>query len=200
MARRKQDTRKLRKQIYIIGEGITEQIYFNQLRISERLSIRIKPEIPYSTDITGIIKKAEVYKNASPANKVFCVIYLDRIHSDKAEKKKYVNIKKNHNNSKQIFFFETNPCFEFWFLLHFEYSSREYANCKNLTGKLIKCIPDYSKTEEYLRNKNLYNILKEKLPEAVSNSKKLEENHVNTKCDIYKIIENFNINNQNYKQ
>ena len=190
MARRKSNIKKLKKQIFIIGEGITEQIYFNQLKQFENIKIKIKPELPYTTDITGIVKKAKKISDASPANIVYCIIDLDRILSNTAEAKKYKKLKPEN---KKIKFFEINPCFELWFLLHNKYKGKEYNNCNEVIKFLKKYIPDYEKTEKYFLKKNLYVLLKDKLSIAVSNSKKLNNSGSKTKCDIYKIIEELNI-------
>ena len=141
----KRKKRNLKKTVAIIGEGITELKYFESLKKHENISnIKLKPELPKHPDINSIIKKA----NKSLQNgfdTVFCIIDLDRIFSNSTEEQNYYRFKKEY---PKIEFIENNPCFEIWFLLHYEYSSREYNSCNQLISKLKKHIPDYEKTKK----------------------------------------------------
>jgi len=183
MLRRKKRTISSRLAVAVLGEGITEREYFKSLKKHSNLPFKFKPEIPKHSDIQSIVKKANYLKESFDI--VFCIIDLDRILSNPKEKRKYYELK---SKNKELTFIENNPCFEIWFLLHFEFSSRIYNSCNNLIKILKKHIRDYQKTESYLGKKDLYHFLESKLAKATYNSKKLEKLGVESKCDMHKII------------
>ena len=184
--------KKLFPAIAIIGEGITERYYFLGMKQNEKLNFKIKPDLPTHPDLKNIIKKAEKLLQQE-YDAVYCLIDLDRIISNLKEKDKYQNIRKKSTSS--ILFFESMPCFEIWFLLHFRYSTRCFNNYSELEPELKKYLTNYEKSENYFKNNNLYLYLKDKLQNAVINAVKLEKERNKLKhssnfpkCDIYKII------------
>lgn len=187
MSRRRKKTISSRLAVAILGEGITEREYFKSLKKHSNLSFKFKPEIPKHSDIHSIVKKAKNLKEVFDI--VFCIIDLDRILANPKEKQKYYNLKAKN---KELIFIENNPCFEIWFLLHFEFSTREYASCESLIYILKKNIPDYKKSESYLAKKDLYFYLEGQLSKAFDNSIHLEKSGVDTKCDMYKVIHQLN--------
>ena len=74
-------------------------------------------------------------------------------------------------------FIETNPCTEFWFLLHFlpNVVCKHYESYEQLLPELQKYMPGYEKTKRYFIRTNLYKYLTENgdLERAVQNSEKL---------------------------
>ncbi len=64
----------------------------------------------------------------------------------------------------------SNPSFELWFLLHFECYSTKITN-SDLINRLEKHLPDYEKNKDY------YDLLKNKRENAVDNAKRLNELH-----------------------
>jgi hypothetical protein len=186
--RKKNNLSQVRKAIAVIGEGITEREYFKSLKNHEKLPFKFKPDIPKHSDIWSIASKAEELANSFDC--VYCIVDLDRIIVNKQEYGFYRKIK---NRQKNIIYIETNPCFELWILLHFEFSTRDYDNCGSLVGILRKYIPDYSKSLKYLECKDLYGFLYSKLDLAIKHSILLEKAIVNSKCDVYKLIGEMNI-------
>ncbi len=65
-------------------------------------------------------------------------------------------------------FIVSNPSFEVWYLLHFEYSTRSYIDAGAAIKELKKHHPGYEKTSD------MYPLLKEKMGEAIANAEKLE--------------------------
>lgn len=96
-------------------------------------------------------------------------------------------------------FIETNPCTEFWFLLHFlpNVVCKHYESYEQLLPKLQKYMPGYEKTKRYFIRTNLYKYLTENgdLERAIKNSEKLcqlcKETPEDLKAysEIHKIIE-----------
>lgn len=88
----------------------------------------------------------------------------------------------------------SNPCFEIWYLLHFEYSTHGFSNNSEVINNLKKYIPKYQKNGDY------YPILTRKTSDAINNAKKLSKYHdgqqhkwISTQCnpetDVFKIVE-----------
>jgi hypothetical protein len=67
------------------------------------------------------------------------------------------------------------PCFEFWFLLHFRYTSSPFENCKQVIEQLNRELKQVG-IEDYDKSKSgYYSLLKLKLDQAITNAQKLEK-------------------------
>ncbi|MGI6242786.1 MAG: RloB family protein [Prevotella sp.] len=148
-----------KKSIAIIGEGETEWFYFESMRILKRYSYQLKPTFPKHSDWRYIFEQARQCVSDG-YDKVFCLIDMDVMHSKPNEMKSYQKEKKMIQNEK-IVVFETNPCTEFWFLLHFlpTLSTKNYRNCDEVVLDLRKYLPGYEKSKKYFKRTNLYQHL-----------------------------------------
>ncbi|MBK6611321.1 MAG: RloB domain-containing protein [Sphingobacteriales bacterium] len=65
-----------------------------------------------------------------------------------------------------------NPCLEFWFLLHFEKTSKFFSTCKSAEAALNKHIPNYEKTQKFYtkQNDDIYLKLKPFLSTGLANA------------------------------
>ena len=65
--------------------------------------------------------------------------------------KKY-QVFKNRKENKGFMFIETNPCTEFWFLLHFlpTLQVKHYTSYEQLLPELQRYMPGYEKTKKVL--------------------------------------------------
>lgn len=96
-------------------------------------------------------------------------------------------------------FVETNPCTEFWFLLHFfpNVVYRRYDNYEQLLPHLQRYMPGYEKKKRYYKRINLYKYLTESgdLERAMSNSDKLcqlckeSPEDLRAYSEIHKVVE-----------
>lgn len=147
------------KSIAIIGEGETEWFYFESLRVACRYPFRIAPDMPQHSDITHMAKMAEQCV-AKDYDIVICLVDMDRLFSNKKELNAYIRIKDSSNS--KIMWIETNPCTEFWFLLHFipDLVVRQYQTCDEVMAELQKYMPGYEKTTRYFRKIKLYEFLR----------------------------------------
>ncbi len=64
----------------------------------------------------------------------------------------------------------SNPCFEYWILLHFQDSGRPFRNCKEVGHKLKEVLPDYEKGQDYFQD------LEPKMATAVARAKRIRKN------------------------
>ena len=92
---------------------------------------------------------------------VVCLVDMDRLLRVPAEMATYQKLKKK--SSRNVIWIETNPCTEFWFLLHFlpQLSMKHYDSCEDVLPDLQHYMPGYEKTARYFRKNNLYNYLTE---------------------------------------
>ena len=67
----------------------------------------------------------------------------------------------------------SNPCFELWFLLHFEYTTGHMQNFEAVKQRLA--VPTF--LSNYEKNKDVYPQLKDKLETALQNAKQLESHY-----------------------
>ena len=141
--------RVVSKSIAIIGEGETEWFYFDSLRIACRFPFKIAPDFPQHSDIHHVLKLVESYIDKQ-YDYVVCLFDMDRLYQNSAEMQLYQRAKKKYGAKKyagRVRFVETNPCTEFWFLLHFlpNVVCRRYDSYEQLLPELQKYMPGYEK-------------------------------------------------------
>lgn len=148
-----------KKSIAIIGEGETEWFYFDSLRVACRYPFKVAPDMPQHSDIPHMAKMAEQYV-ARDYDVVVCLVDMDRLLTHKKELSTYRQIRSA--SSDRIMWIETNPCTEFWFLLHFlpELAVKTYQTCDEVMTELRKHMPGYEKTVRYFRKTKLYEFLR----------------------------------------
>jgi RloB-like protein len=192
MSRNRKPIKPTNKRIAVVGDGQTEKIYFDKLKEVEGLrNVSLKPDLPKSVgSYKGVFDKAEsLYTEGY--DEVYCLIDMDKVLSDNTLAK-YLTDKKRIEK-KGIIVFESNPCIEFWFLLHFVRTTKPFANCESVEKELQKYMPNYAKNQQYLVQSNIYKTLKPNLLNAFGNGKWIEENQIennfnSSKSEVYKLI------------
>ncbi len=191
--------KETRKSYAIVGEGITEFFYFDGFRNSEkellkRHNITLKPDKPKHPDYSDIITKAKSLLTKE-FDVVFCLIDMDYINADTTRKKAYIKeitaCIKMYKNA--ICFIESNPAFEFWLLLHFIYTDRQFRNCDEVIAELKKegRIENYEKSIAYFSKNNLYAQLRERLETAMDNARGCSDYISNTHSPYSSVFEVF---------
>ncbi|MCI1680037.1 MAG: RloB family protein [Ewingella americana] len=165
------------EKILIVCEGSkTEPTYFQEMIHSLELNTASVFEVtgdcgPSPKTVVNYAKTK--YKKqlaaCAPYDRVYCVIDKDS-HTDYQEA---LNMIKTSTPKGVFVAINSIPCFEYWLVLHFEYNTKSYANLpKNSSGnqmlrELRRFIPDYNKG-----CKGVYEKLKDRLDDAIRNSKK----------------------------
>ena len=169
------ENRRARKSIAIIGEGLTEYRYIDDMRTTERYRFSLVPGIPKHSDVDDIVRLAKERRNAG-YDYVLCLIDMDVIEGSHDKKVHYLALKKEN---PEIIFVESSPCTEYWFLMHYmpRPSSKEYADYYAVAQELRKHIPNYEKTEAFFNKTHIYRKLKEKgdMENAIQLSRDLDE-------------------------
>ena len=170
--KRNKQSRKEKPMIIITAEGRneTEARYFNNFRTADCPYIIKFHKAGHLTDPTKLAESIRKRWDAEEADvrtgdMAFVVVDLDNKESKAKE------IQQLEAKSSVEKFIVSNPSFEVWYLLHYEYSTRSYMNADAVIRELKKHYPGYEKTSD------MYPLLKEKIDEATANAEKLEDYH-----------------------
>lgn len=147
--RRSQAKQKPYDRVLIVCEGAkSEPLYFKSLIKDLRLStanVKICGEECDSSPDKVLeyahSKQDEAISEDNPFDKIFCVIDKD----GHAHYQSVLEKIKNHPNCEAI---NSVPCFEYWVLLHFEYTDSPFAK----TGSKSCCDTVKSKVKNHLKN------------------------------------------------
>lgn len=129
-------------------------------------------------------------------DEVICLMDIDRLNTHPAEKQIYLKVK-SQTAFRRVTFIETDPCTEYWFLLHFvsRLSARRYDDYIAVEKELRKHIPNYCKSDNYLRKVKLYDFLVQNgdLGNALSLARKSADLHnqggENSYSQMYKLFD-----------
>lgn len=150
--------------ILIVCEGEkTEKNYLNQLKDFFSLSnVSINIISSKNSSPLQVVKFAKEKSKENSYDKIYCVFDKDT-HSNfdkakqKCEKCKFEAI-------------ISNPCFEFWILLHFTYTTKSFVTNSPCDELINICLKKYIK--DYTKNYNFTNIIQQNLDTAIANAKK----------------------------
>ena len=192
--KRNKQNRKEKPMIIITAEGKneTEAQYFNNFRTAECPYIIKFHKAGHLTDPTKLAESIRQRWDAEDADvrtgdMAFVIVDLD----NKESKAKEIQQLETKNRVEK--FIVSNPSFEVWYLLHYEYSTRSYINTDAVIRELKKHYPGYEKTSE------MFPLLKDKMGNAITNAEKLEDYHKkeehlhpDVKCnpytDVHKLV------------
>ncbi|MDL2270060.1 RloB family protein [Desulfosarcina sp. OttesenSCG-928-A07] len=172
--RRRQAQRAPYDRVLIVCEGEkTEPIYLRALIDHLKLStanIKIVDKKAGSVP-KRVVELAEKYaKDKKDYNQIYCVFDKDQ-HSSYDEARQRIQTKRNQGFP--ITAITSVPCFEFWLLLHFKYTTESFepkkgSICADVIEALRKFLPNYQKG-----GRNIYKEIKTHLPTAIENAKKV---------------------------
>lgn len=199
--------RKVKPVILIVTEGSqTEPKYFEHFRTRQtNIDIRVVGSRTSSgeTDYTSLIRKAIDYQNKNQISITdgdsIWVIADGDINYNNPDP---VNTKNNQfvkarklAGSKGIQIAISNPCFELWYLLHFQYTTKFLKDYSAVNASLSSFISDYKKSDD------VYTSLFQHTKTAIQNAKQLELFHqkngdfapfeltTNPFTDVYRLVE-----------
>jgi len=173
--RRRQARRSSYDMVLIVCEGEkTEPNYFKGLIDDFRLNtanVVVAKKTGGSSPKTIVDFALKEYEKEEEYDRIYCVFDKDR-HStylSALDRIKRANLKEGHS----IIAITSVPCFEFWLLLHYVYTTKQFDThhgsiCANVILDLRKHIPDYNKC-----NINIYQITRDRMDNAIEHSKKV---------------------------
>ena len=184
---RQKRERERNKRFLIVCEGTkTEPTYFQELLEDLGIpstTVRIARNNGTSPD--RIVSHAlglydDDAKCGDAYDKVFCVFDRDA-HTTFDTAVKY--IEGLAKEGKPFIAITSNPCFEFWLILHFSYTTAPFqaTGKKSVGDKVVEKLKKQAGFEDYGKGqRGIYQSLKEKLPTAIKNAKKLREHSKTT--------------------
>ncbi len=154
--KRNKSKREPYDKVLIVCEGQkTEPHYFNEiLRVYKISSANVRVDGNCGSSPSSVVEKAEeLYQQEvknDPYDRVYCVFDKDSHSTFSNALDRIKNLK-----PKNTFFAVTSiPCFEYWILLHFKYTSKPYYSVgKKSSGDMVmsdlnNAWPEYKKNME----------------------------------------------------
>ncbi|MBI2791261.1 MAG: RloB domain-containing protein [Gammaproteobacteria bacterium] len=200
---RREEQRLTTITILIVGEGVTEYNYFNEMRrILRGKGINIVLEKPRGSAPISVIDFAidfaiDFCERNDDIDYAFCVFDQDEHPTFHAALDKLNRYKPSASvRSKTVFkAIPSIPCFEIWLFIHFTYTTKGYARSGSKSpgdiayDDLLRKFPQYSKTMT-----DLFSKLKPKLDTAITHAKRLSKynattNTTNPSTNMHEIIE-----------
>lgn len=188
-------SRKAKKIILIGAEGKnqTERKYFKAFN-QVQSEYKIMAGKGNNTDPVGVVE--DLLKSAKQeeldlkdGDMLACFVDVDFKNGRDQELRAAMKLARQNN----ISVFLSNPCFEIWYLLHFRYSTKLYGSNEEVIKELGSYISDYSKS------KDVYDLIENKIDQALLNTKRLESYHLENgtndrlkklpSTEAYKLIE-----------
>ena len=154
-----------------------------------RNELEIKTPLTKDTDPISLVEFAQSQierfeLNILKGDSIWCVFDCDA-NNDKQARDQQIRKAKKKATPKKIKICFSNPCFELWFLLHFNCPSADSQLTKEvLFSRLSKEIPDYEKTRNY------FEFLFPKINTACQNARHLVMFHNQNVSDIIGVESN----------
>lgn len=176
--------RKMKPVILIITEGSqTEPIYFEQFRTRyTNIDIHIVGSNPNhgKTDYISLVRKAIEYQDKNQLSvaqgDALWVVADGDVNFNNPNpietKDAYLQKARKMAAKAGIEIAISNPCFEFWYLLHFKYTTSYFRDCGTVTNALKYYIPHYEKTSDV--RLQLFPLLEN----AIRNARCIEAYHI----------------------
>jgi len=204
---RKEASKEPRKSVLIVCEGEkTEPIYFNSLKSNLRLAI-VEVEIvgEGAAPINVVDRAIELREERKQLARksitkaayevVYCVIDVEAPmpHESLARA-----IDKAKGNKLDVIL--SNPCFEYWYILHFRKTSAPFNRSQDAKAALRREHPAYNESDT-----TIFNVVYPKTSDAIKHSKDvLKEQHneaedlrdCNPSTHVHKIVEYLHIAQQ----
>lgn len=187
--KRGQRRRKIKPVILIVTEGSqTEPKYFEHYRSRQtNIDIRVigSRTSGGETDYLSLIRKAVEYQNknqisVSNGDAIWVVADGDVNYNNPDPinaKDSLLSKARKLADAKGIHIALSNPCFEFWYLLHFQYTTKFLKDYSAVKNALTAYLPDYEKSGD------VYALLSEHTSAAIQNAKRVEQYHLQDGCN-----------------
>lgn len=171
LKKREVGTRK-RKSILLLsteGHNQTEVKYFKDFARDKNKVLRFAPG-NYTDPVQmarSLVQEAEkIELGEEPEDHAYCLVDAD-VDPAKNEKLQQAQKMLEKNNFSLII---SAPCFEIWFLCHFDKSTKKYISNSSVIDDLKKQCPSYSKSTS-----GMYQRLSSNTQTAIDNAKDLED-------------------------
>lgn len=179
MARRIKNKR-LKFKCVVLGDGQTEQFYFKHLKEIKNYGYSIRPRFFENISLFDAEHIIDELLDGGCDKILYFTDYDVIVNQSKNEKKNQKEFDRIKNKYKEyggkVIICESMPSIEFWFLLHYQYTTKAFQNAKEVESVLKKYIPTYSKVQRtFLNNKKWVELLCENnaMDSAIKNADKI---------------------------
>lgn len=199
---RRASKRDLYEKVLIVCEGTkTEPKYFSEIKNYYKLATaNITISSDCGSDPISVFEHAvKVYQEANsslnPYDRVYCVFDQDSYHLGRNVYQTALDRIKSFRPQNTFFAINSVPCFEYWFLLHFVYSTAPFFSAGTVSvgqaviNRLKDFWPEYTKAID-----NSFERLLPDLNMAINNSKRAlveaGKNHTdNPSSNVHELVE-----------
>ncbi|MDR2439509.1 MAG: RloB family protein [Planctomycetaceae bacterium] len=153
--KRRPSSRNAYEKIFIVVEGHSEEKYFNTLKRHWKLHT-VVVENPDCTDPINLLDKALKLLEESNPNKntmleppfdeVWIVYDLEQPNNERRKLSK--DAKNRAKQKSNIHFAISDPSFEFWYILHYETTTKSFTDANNVEQYLKRYWKNYTKNSE----------------------------------------------------
>lgn len=167
--RQKNNIKNFKPSILFVVDGQCEKWYLQKMKEHENLHINLEPKLykkKAPKDTYQYIKK-----QLNHYDKIYWIVDIDALNHDGEKIITDFKIYYSKLMDMGVQIIVNNPCLEYWFLLHYQQTSKWYPDYSQLYTVLKKHLPKYDKTEKYYKQKNdIYKQLKPCLTQAIQNA------------------------------
>ena len=183
MTRQRPSQLKQTGKLWIFCEGRTERRYFNQVRVKERVRIKIFPVVAGVTRADQIIGKAQGFsKNEfriggdvfdEKRDIIACVFDKDDNNTDAV----FDDIRSM--DKKDIRLIYSNPSFEYWIICH-----DGFYDSSGLTQKKVYDLVKSKMGIDAKKDQEIYRKTKDRIDTAIKNAKEIERRHLKNNTEL----------------
>lgn len=159
--------------VAVLGEGRTEQFYLKHLKAIKGYNYAIRPLL---FDSISLKDATEIIDQLLHEGFGLIVFFMDFDTIVNQQRMREFNaFKKRYAKRKEVLVCESMPSIEYWFLLHFTKTTREFENSDQVVASLKRFIADYSKKIDWLEQPEWVTNLcaNGKLSDAINRSKEV---------------------------
>jgi hypothetical protein len=166
-----------KRRILIVCEGEkTEPYYFDAMKQAMSLSSVTVKAARNSAPISVVESALEYFNDDGDFDAVYCVIDRDS-HTTFGEAMDRIRALRNSKQAIDIVAIPSYPCFEYWLLLHFQYTRKPFVRTgnKSACGVLTSELKTYPGFEHYDHGfRDSYKQTQSKLQDAIRNAEKAD--------------------------
>lgn len=154
-----------RPRILIICDGQTESFYFQGFKHYFKLqSVKIVPVTAKKPGVHGILARVrQSIESDDDWDEIHCVLDIDDHFAEvKRVQKEFTRLQRDNLMMGLV---RSDPCFEYWLLLHFEHTDAPFSNvaggktaAQQVIKRLRSYIPHYTKTGPTIFNDCCENV------------------------------------------
>jgi hypothetical protein len=169
--------------LVVCGTEKTETAYLKGLRaVLGANSVDIKiVERPRSPD--QVVEHTRDHRNYRDFDECWCVLDVDAYEQEGGK----VTIASSKADEAGIRLAVSNPCFEYWLLLHYRKWDRPFARCKEVLVPLRRSVPSYDKAR--LRFTDFANGVSSAIAQAKQRDPSAKDFAVNPSSSVWVLVE-----------